>query len=443
MATTIKVNTNLAELFRAHESEARYRLLIGGTRSGKTWAILEYLITLAVQTPDLRITIFRQDSTRHTAGAMADYQDLLRGKFRAIASRLHFNSVDKTTRFPTGSVIRFAGAQDIFKAHGPAHDILFLNEVNEMSSKVIDQLDMRTRVMVIADCNPVDMEHPFLKKLTADPRTIIARTTYRDNPHLSPSQVAVIEGYAPTPENIAAGTADKYLYEVYTLGKPARREGAVYENWEISDEWPARDSCQRCAWGLDLGFATDPTALICARVRGTELFIREYLYEYGLLIAPSEYAPEVPSLLRHLQALRSRIHPADFIYSESSQPESLTQLRLAKLPIIPATKGPGSIIKGINRVKRFKLRPYRGSTNLIGELRNYTWRQNPNGSFTDAPVDRDNHALDALRYAAQGFAPLRTDREISAEDTSPEQALIRMLAARRKPLHKDPEAIVI
>lgn len=442
-----RLSKNLEALLENHEAptkdRARYMLLAGGTRSGKTFACLEYLVQCAIQMPNLRCTVFRQDGRRHDSGALQDLHDILRANYAAVHKRCAFNGTTKVYTFPNGAHIRFAGAQDVYKLHGPGHDIVLLNEVNEMSHRAIEQIDMRTRLLIMADCNPVDMTHPTLEMIArnTDARTI--HSTYLDNPHLTPPQIRVIEGYAPTPENIAAGTADKYLYEVYTLGMPSRREGAVYDTWEITDEWPVRAGCQRCAWGLDLGYSVDPSALVCIRLRGTDLYLREYIYETGLLVAPAPGRPDIPSISARLGQLRAYMHPADHIYADSAQPESITQLQLAGFPVIPARKGAGSILEGVNRIRRFNIKVCRCSTNIQAELRNYTWKTDIGGRFTDTPVDHSNHALDAVRYAAQEIAPLRRDRTIDPERPPIEQYLANRFKAEQRPLIQDPDAIIL
>ena len=39
------------------------------------------------------------------------------------------------------------------------------------------------------------------------------------------------------------------------------------------------------------------------------------------------------------------------------------------------------------------------STNLINELSNYIWMKDKEGNKINKPIDKYNHAIDAIRYA--------------------------------------------
>jgi phage terminase large subunit len=51
-------------------------------------------------------------------------------------------------------------------------------------------------------------------------------------------------------------------------------------------------------------------------------------------------------------------------------------------------------------LKRDRFYVTKNSTNLIKELRSYTWAKDKQGNVQDKPVDYMNHAIDAVRYFA-------------------------------------------
>ena len=63
--------------------------------------------------------------------------------------------------------------------------------------------------------------------------------------------------------------------------------------------------------------------------------------------------------------------------------------------IVPAIKGQGSITYGISLLQDYDLIIDEESTDLIKELNNYCWLEKK----SQTPVDKFNHAIDALRYA--------------------------------------------
>jgi phage terminase large subunit len=429
----MKVNKNLAELLKNHEAQDRkyYVSCVGSTRSGKSWSIIEYMMMCSIQMPGLISDVFRFDQRRHDGGVQADFLSLMQTKYQPAWKAGKWNKQMRTFTFHNNSVIRFLGTQDEEKLHGPARDIAFFNECNEHTINAFNQITMRTRLLVLCDCNPVDMDHPILKVLSNSPNCLHVHTTYKDNPHLSPNQIRVIESYNPdVPENVLNGTADKYMHEVYALGRPARREGAVFGNWEITDEWPGREFCERSSWGIDFGFTMDPSTLIAAKVHGRMLYLREYIYEHGLLVAPPDTAKETPSLIGRMRDMIGCFHPSDWIYCDSAQPESIRQLQIAGFHVQAVKKGPGSVLAGIQRMKRFQIKVHRGSTNLQREFRMYSWRRRPDGSYADEPEDKFNHCIDAARYSSTEFKITNNSDPIYVPEQDRMALLMEQLRAR-------------
>ena len=81
-------------------------------------------------------------------------------------------------------------------------------------------------------------------------------------------------------------------------------------------------------------------------------------------------------------------------------PKSIEEVHRLGFNIHPANKGQDSIRNSIDILKRQPLLVTRESTNLIKELRNYTWDTDKTGASLGVPVDRYNHAIDAVRYVA-------------------------------------------
>jgi phage terminase large subunit len=54
---------------------------------------------------------------------------------------------------------------------------------------------------------------------------------------------------------------------------------------------------------------------------------------------------------------------------------------------------------GIDILKRHKIYVTKGSDNTIREFQNYKWQEDKNGNLLNKPIDKFNHAIDAVRYA--------------------------------------------
>jgi phage terminase large subunit len=57
------------------------------------------------------------------------------------------------------------------------------------------------------------------------------------------------------------------------------------------------------------------------------------------------------------------------------------------------------VVDGINKVQGYKLHVIKGSVNLRKELNNYCWMKDRHEAFTNTPIDKFNHAMDAMRYS--------------------------------------------
>ncbi|NCB03713.1 MAG: hypothetical protein EOM67_16395 [Spirochaetia bacterium] len=71
-----------------------------------------------------------------------------------------------------------------------------------------------------------------------------------------------------------------------------------------------------------------------------------------------------------------------------------------------STKGPGSILQGINRVQQYELIIHPSCQEVKVELMNYSWKKDrKTGEYINEPIDDWNHFLDALRYSFQCHSP--------------------------------------
>lgn len=397
------VNRNLFELARNHGAPDRKPIICleGGSRSGKTWAILEYLINCCLEMPGLVVSCFRHDATTHMDAAARDFLLLMPQRFPRSWTAGTWNKVEKEFRFASGSLFEFVGANNPLKLHGPQRDIAWLNEAMEITYEAYAEISKRTSLLQIFDWNPSLSHHWVFDKVLTRPDALYVHSTYRDNPHLPVAQVAEIEKFNPEiPENVRRGTADKWQWDVYGLGRRGRRTGVIYTEWTTEDTWPERMACQRWGYGLDFGFSEDPTALIeCAAFQG-DIWVREVVYRTGLVVRESESLPGLESLVGLMKD--EKVNPTAIIVADGARPDLIKELRISGYQGVTAgDKGPGSILTGINLLRGFRWRVARNSQNIQRELEQYVWKvMKTSGTVTDVPEDANNHAMDAIRYWA-------------------------------------------
>ena len=161
----------------------------------------------------------------------------------------------------------------------------------------------------------------------------------------------------------------------------------IFNNWYIEQDNSLFNS-EKKIYALDFGFTNDPSCLLSVSSgKDRSLYIDELFYERGLTNPDISTYFEQNNLKKH----------QDVIYADSSEPKSIQELYQRGWNVLPAVKGPDSILKGIDFLKQYKLFISARSLNLIKELRGYQWMKDRDGKYTNRPVGVD-HAIDCLRY---------------------------------------------
>ena len=361
-----KANPNYTFL-KSKVPTQRVTLLQGGTRSGKTWSVIYYIIWLCKEHPDagMEIDICRDTYTALKNTAWKDFKDILI-KHEIYNRTFHNMTNGKYILF--GNTINYYGADDAKKIHGRSRDILWINEANHLPEDTVNQLFPRTRYKVIADYNPaLPVEHWLDKYIPKYPPLI---TTYKDNPHLTKSQVEDIENKLTNP----------YWWKVYGTGQRAQPTGAVFSSWTVG-EFMETDLM---GYGQDYGFSQDPTTLIhCSISRKKKtIYLRECFYTPGLSTG------EIYDLnLKHCGR--------ELIVGDSAEPRLISELKMRGLNIVNSIKGQGSVTSGISLMLEYTIIIDPESENVIKEFNNYQWVNKTNKTI---PKDDWNHAIDAARY---------------------------------------------
>lgn len=345
----------------------RITLLQGGTRSGKTFSIIHWIIWLCYEHKNARleIDICRDTYTALKATAWKDFKDVLTSM-----DLYHPNQHNKTDHIFElfGNYINYYGADNPDKIHGRSRDILWINEAHHMQQETIDQLFPRTTHKIIADYNPaLPQEHwldPYIEKY---PPLI---TTYRDNPHLTKAQI----------EDIESKQNNSYWWRVYGSGERAQPTGAIFTNWQIG-EFKLTDLS---GYGQDFGFSNDPSTLIHVSIdrKMKVIYLKECFFEKGL---------NTGQLYEYNKQYCNR----ELIVADSAEPRLISELRQRGLNIVEAEKGAGSVTAGISLMSEYSIVIDSESVNLIKEFNNYSWIEKTNKSI---PEDKWNHGIDAARY---------------------------------------------
>jgi phage terminase large subunit len=140
---------------------------------------------------------------------------------------------------------------------------------------------------------------------------------------------------------------------------------------------------------MDFGFTNDPTTLVEIWKDNDNLYFNELIYERNLTNQDIANKMKEYNVDKYID-----------IIADSAEPKSIEEIRRMGYNIKPATKGPDSILNGIDILKRHKLHVTKQSTNIIKELNGYKWVTDKDGNKLNKPIDMFNHALDAARYVA-------------------------------------------
>ena len=342
---------------------------IGGTRSGKTYAIIQFLIVEALQN-QLAITIVRKTIPSLKKTVMKDFKDILMGLSLWDEDRM--NIADRIYTFDTGAIVQFINTDDPDKLRGLKSDILFIDEANEVDEDAYFQLSIRTTGKIILSYNPTVSPYHWLRQMTDCERFT---TSYKDNPYLPKELVKSIEDLQHK---------NPRLWKIYGLGEYAANDKAIYQ-FEVVDDFDA----EFVAFGLDWGYGGDELGLVAIFKEGDNLYLEELIYEKGMVMK------DIADRLEKLG-----INKSYEIFCDSSEPRSIEELYRCGFNAKAVKKGPDSIRFGISVIQNYKLHILKTSTNLINEMYGYQYATDKHGYTTDTPEGGLDHLLDAARYVA-------------------------------------------
>lgn len=348
---------------------------IGGTRSAKTYSILQYLIVEALQNK-LDITIVRKTVPSLKRTVMKDFKDIL--ITLGIYSESNFNSSDRTYKFDSGTTMLFLNTDDPEKLRGVKSDILFIDEASEVDEESYFQLSIRTTGKIILAYNPTISPFHWLRTMDNCERY---NTTYKDNPYLSKEIVRAIEDLERT---------NPKKWTIYGKGEYAANDKAIY-TFDVVDEVEG----EFVGFGLDWGW-NDPLAMVAVFKNGDKLYIDEVIYESQLPIG---------ELIKKLKTIGIE---RDEIWCDSAEPRNIDELYRSGFNAKGVVKGPDSRRFGIGVLQNYGLNITKRSQNIINEMYGYEYTTDKYGYVTDIPQDGFDHSLDALRYVAMSKLTIKT-----------------------------------
>lgn len=386
--------------------KTRYILVKGGRGSGKSHAVSS-ATSCATYDDGYNILYTRFTLTSAEVSIIPEYKEKL--DIFGIADDFIVKRKE-IINIATGGTIYFRGIMQSSKNQiaklKSIHNVKtwILDEAQElMDEATFDTIDFSIRAVgttntVIIVFNPTDIDHwiyrRFYREAGVDEDfngvkgdvTYIS-TTYLDNlPNLSDSFIARAEQMKKL---------DFEKYDNIFLGHFAkRRAGIIFKNWEpiTEDQYP--NSLPQW-WGNDWGYSDDPDALIrmCYDPLTGIIYVREVAYQPGLL------ARDIwPLVIADAASIGYKPEDA-IVYVDPSRPEARDELRI---------HGGIDATSAVNRDKPGRIAWLRGfrvryvGEHIGAEVKEYAYKPKPQDQshYTDEPCDGNDHAMDAINYAA-------------------------------------------
>lgn len=195
------------------------------------------------------------------------------------------------------------------------------------------------------------------------------------------------------------------IYEHEYLGKAVGTGGEVFENLNIrtisEEEINGFDSIRR---GVDFGYAADPFVYVLCNfeVGKRRLSIFGEVFKRGL------------SNRRAYELIGELGSYCASVICDSAEPKSINELRSYGLNAVGARKGPDSIeygIKFLQSLDEIVIDPVR-CPETAREFSTYALERDRDGNFYDGYPDKNNHSIDAVRYALEFDSSTRNARII-------------------------------
>lgn len=419
-SATFHFNYKYAPVFT---TKARYIDISGGRAAGRSHFGSDYFLFLITQPKYFRGCFLRN--------VFGDIRDSLFQDFKDRLENSDFNENDfeinetKMTILykPTGNTIISKGfkksagnrSAKLKSLAGITH--VLIEEADENSETDVNKLDDSVRTNKIDDIqiiflhNPASKNHWIYKRfynlVEWDPETEgdfnpDAKGYYKATPKSNPDVLCIFTNYKDNIKNLndkaikkyeSYGDTDSSFYnpEAYYVDIkgliPEGARGRIYKNWKpISLEF-FKSLPYESFYGLDFGYSDDPIALIEIKTHNNRNFYREIIYEPGLT------NPALANLMK-IKGVSKKAK----IYADSAEPKSIKELRDLGFNVLPADKGPDSLLFGIKTIRAMENYYTEDSANLIKENQEYKWHLDKDGNPTNTPEDKNNHLKDAIRY---------------------------------------------
>ena len=365
----------------------RYKIAYGGRGSSKSWSFARMALLRGIYRP-LRILCARefQVSIKDSVHNLLARQIQLMGLDR-------FYTVKQTEiRGKNHTHFLFKGlrhnAQEIKSTEGV--NLCWVEEAQSVSDESWDILIptiRETKSEIWVTFNPDRESDPTFKRfvINTPPGSICRKINHDSNPWF-PAELDAERQYLQR--------VDPEAYAHVWLGECRTHSDALVlagkygvEPFEPRPDWDGP------YYGADWGFAQDPSVLVRAFIHERVLYIRSEAYGIGVDIN------KTPDLFDHVPGGRGHTIRAD-----SARPETISYMRQHGYPNMrPAVKWTGCVEDGAAHLRSFEhIVIHPDCRHTIDEAGSWQYKRDRlSGDVLPELVDKNNHCMDALRYALE------------------------------------------
>ncbi len=367
--------------------KARYKGARGGRGSGKSHFFAEQLVEEAVA-GHVRAACLREVQI----SIKDSVKQLIEDKIRKLEVEHLFKSTDTEIRGPNDSLIIFRGLQNHTAASIKSLEGFNRAWVEEAQTITQKSLEILTPTFRAAGSelrfswNPNDPSDPieeFFNQNKGDPEFVCVDANWMDNPWFPEELKGDMErDRARDPEKYAHVWMGQYLQ---------LSEARVFKNWRVEEFDVPPDAMIR--QGADWGYSIDPSVLVQSYIIGKTMYVPYEAYMVGCEI------DALPDLFRTVPDSEKW-----WITADSARPETIAYMQRHGFPKMgAAVKGAKSLEEGIEFLRSFDIVVHPRCTHVINELTLYSYETDPlTGRVIPKLADKNNHTIDALRYANEG-----------------------------------------
>lgn len=368
-------------------STARITINRGGTRSSKSYSLLQLMLIKALQERKKKFLFLRKTFPSLRISSLTDFKEIVTdmGLWPYIRQEKITNDY-----WLNGNLIHFDSLDKPEKKKSTSWNYIIFEEMPDFTMDDFQTMQLylsahpgQGKNQIYGALNPIDeycwVKTDLLDHSAWDTNEIVS--TYKDNlSNLHPDVIKAIQDLEKQDEN---------FYQVYTLGQWGKLENIVYSNWTIIHraDLPNERQIVETVYGVDFGYS-HPAAIVRVDFTDSLCYEQELLYQTKL---------EPDRLVERALELIPRECRSKYMFCDNSEPATIQMLCDAGFNAYEADK---DVRNGINCVKMQDCRITEDSVNIIKEKRGYAFKKDKNGHVIEGePVKFRDHAMDAERYA--------------------------------------------